>query len=67
MKKAIDSDKPLPTEFRHMKDSVVREMELANDHTMAARTARDDEYESAKYRDPKILITTSRDPSGRLV
>lgn len=62
----MENDKPIPTEFRHVKDSVVREMELANDHTMAARTARDDEYEEAKFRDPKLLITTSREPSQRL-
>ena len=27
----------------------------------------DDEYATAEYRDPMILITTSRDPSPRLV
>ena len=45
----------------------MREMELADDHTIAARTHIDDEYEEAKYRDPKLLVTTSRDPSQRLV
>ena len=34
---------------------------------MAARSHIDDEYEEAKYRNPKLLITTSRDPSQRLI
>jgi len=66
VKSAIESDKPLPTELRKQKDEVVREMELADDHTLAARTHIDNEYEMAKYRDPKLLITTSRNPSQRL-
>ena len=40
---------------------------LGDDHTIAARTAIDDEYEEAKFRDPKVLVTTSRDPGSRLV
>lgn len=40
---------------------------MADDHTMAARTHIDDEYEEAKYQDPKLLVTTSRDPSQRLI
>ena len=63
VKKAMESDQPLPNELRHVKDQAVRELELADNHTMAARTHIDDEYEMAKYRDPKILITTSRSPS----
>lgn len=34
---------------------------------MVARTHVDDEYEDAMFRDPKLFITTSRDPSQRLV
>lgn len=39
---------------------------MADDKTMVARTHIDDEYEDAKFQDPKILITTSRSPSQRL-
>ena len=63
----MDEDKPLPTELRKNADAVIREGQLADGHTMAARTHVDDEYEMAKFRDPKLLITTSRDPSQRLV
>ena len=41
--------------------------DISDDHTIARRTHMDDEYEQAKYRDPKILVTTSRDPSQKLL
>ena len=41
-------------------------MELEDDNTAVPRTHIDDEYAHAGERDPKILITTSRDPSSRL-
>lgn len=66
-KHAIDNDKKLPNEYRKEKDAIMKDLDLADDHTMAARTHIDDEYEEAKFRDPKLLITTSRDPSSRLV
>ena len=59
----MDEDKPLPNELRKDGDKVMREGQLADSHTLAARTHIDDEYEMAKFRDPKLLITTSRDPS----
>jgi hypothetical protein len=41
-------------------------VELEDDNTAVPRTHIDDEYAHAGERDPKILITTSRDPSSRL-
>ena len=64
---AIQNDKAIPNEYRKEKDQVMRDVELADRHTMAARTHIDDEYEEAKYRDPRVLLTTSRDPGQRLV
>lgn len=63
VKAAITNDTPIPTEYRKEKDEAIREMQLTDDHTIARRTHIDDEYEQAKYRDPKMLITTSRNPS----
>ena len=63
VKGAIDSDKAIPNEYRKQGEEAMRDLELADDHTMARRTTIDDEHEEAKYRDPKLLITTSRDPS----
>ena len=66
MKNAIDNDKAVPTELRKERDAVAHDLELADKNTMVARSHIDDEYEEAKYRNPKLLITTSRDPSQRL-
>lgn len=63
VRKAIDNDKALPTEIRKDKNQVMHDLELADDKTIVARSHIDDEYEEAKYRDPKILITTSRNAS----
>ena len=43
------------------------QVELEDDNTAVPRTHIDDEYAHAGERDPKILITTSRDPSSRWV
>lgn len=67
IKKAIESDKAMPTEMRKNKQQLTHDLELADDKTIVARTHVDDEYEEAKYRDPKVLITTSRNASQRLV
>jgi U3 small nucleolar ribonucleoprotein protein IMP4 len=53
----------MPTEFKKHKDDMMKDLDLADDKTIVARSHIDDEYEEAKYRDPKILITTSRSPS----
>ena len=45
----------------------MHDYELADDKTMVARTHIDDEYEEAKYRDPKVLVTTSRNASQKLI
>ena len=63
MKNALDNDKAIPTELRKEKTAVAHDLDLADKNTMVARSHVDDEYEDAKYRNPKILITTSRNPS----
>lgn len=63
IKRAIENDKKLPTEFKKNKNEMLKDLELADDKTIVARSHVDDEYEEAKYRDPKILVTTSRNAS----
>ena len=46
-----------------LKDQIAKDVELADSKTIVARSHIDDEYEDAKYRDPKLLITTCRNPS----
>ena len=67
VKNALDNDRKIPNEYRKNGEEAIKDLELADDHTIARRTTIDDEYEEAKYRDPKLLITTSRDPSQRLI
>ena len=66
MQNAIDNDKAVPTELRKEREAVAGDLALADKNTMVARSHIDDEYEEAKYRNPKLLITTSRNPSQRL-
>ena len=59
--------KPIPTELRKDEQGLRKKIELEDDNTAVPRDHIDDEYARAEERDPKILITTSRDPSSRLV
>lgn len=59
--------KPIPTELRAEEGSLRHEVGLEDAATGAApRTHVDDEYALAGTRDPKVCVTTSRDPSSRL-
>lgn len=59
--------KPIPNELRREEQGLRHQIELEDDNTAVPRTHIDDEYAHAGERDPKILITTSRDPSSRLI
>ena len=58
--------KPIPTELRREEAELRRQVELEDDNTAVPRTHIDDEYANAAAIQPKVLITTSRDPSSRL-
>jgi len=58
--------KPIPTEIRREEAELRHQIDLEDDNTAVPRTHIDDEYAHAAERDPKVLITTSRDPSSRL-
>ncbi|OBZ86415.1 U3 small nucleolar ribonucleoprotein IMP4 [Choanephora cucurbitarum] len=65
IKDALEQGKQVPTELRNM-DKGSKE-DFGYDQAQEAPTAHeDDEYARAGVYDPKILITTSRDPSSRL-
>mmetsp|Transcript_21840 Transcript_21840/g.37305 ORF Transcript_21840/g.37305 Transcript_21840/m.37305 type:complete len:296 (+) Transcript_21840:182-1069(+) len=67
LKKALEDGKPIPTELRKEEAKLRKETELEDDNTAVQRTHVDDEYAHAGEIDPKVLITTSRSPSSRLV
>ena len=59
--------KPIPTELRREEAELRRQVALEDDNTAVQRTHVDDEYAGAGERDPRVLVTTSRDPSSRLI
>ena len=67
LKNANDNDRKTPNELRKEVGKVSNDLELADNKTMHARSHIDDEYEDANYRDPKVFVTTSRNPSQRLI
>lgn len=66
IRQALEEGRPIPTELRREEAELRHEVELEDDNTAVPRTHIDDEYARAAEADPKILITTSRDPSSRL-
>ncbi|KAI8929345.1 anticodon-binding protein [Entophlyctis helioformis] len=65
LKQALDEGKPIPSELRSEAEALRKE--LVFDENQATPTTHiDDEYARAGEVDPKILVTTSRDPSSRL-
>ncbi|XP_074292370.1 uncharacterized protein LOC141619241 [Silene latifolia] len=67
IREALEEGKPIPTELRNEEAALRQEIDLEDDHTAIPRSVIDDEYAKAAERDPKILITTARDPSQPLV
>ncbi|CAL2278417.1 unnamed protein product [Prunus armeniaca] len=67
IREALQEGKPIPTELRNEEAELRREIDLEDENTAVPRTHIDDEYAKAAERDPKILITTSRNPSSPLV
>lgn len=57
--------KPIPTELKEDEEKLRKEMEL-EPLSSVPESHMDDEYRKAGINDPKIVVTTSRDPSSRL-
>ncbi len=60
-----DDRKPLPTELRKHADALQDAIQL-DDLRASTHADRDSEYFDATLADPKLLVTTSHDPSSRL-
>lgn len=65
LKNALAEGKQIPTELRNESESLKNDL-LFDEHHEDMQTHIDDEYAQAGVHDPKVLITTSRDPSSRL-
>ena len=70
IKRALDSSSTVPTELRTEARELSRELDLdvsrLGDTAEDDQPAVDDEYAQLGLREPKVCITTSRDPSSRL-
>eukprot|EP01114_Cavostelium_apophysatum_P012905 TRINITY_DN3006_c0_g1_i1.p1 TRINITY_DN3006_c0_g1~~TRINITY_DN3006_c0_g1_i1.p1 ORF type:complete len:287 (+),score=46.56 TRINITY_DN3006_c0_g1_i1:64-924(+) len=66
IKKALAEGKKVPTELRNEFHDIEKALKY-DDGRSAPQTSMDDEYANAGVHDPKIFITTSKEPSQRLV
>jgi U3 small nucleolar ribonucleoprotein protein IMP4 len=66
IRQCLEEGKVIPTELRNAEVSLRNEIALEDASTAANGASADDEYARANERDPKVLVTTSRDPSSRL-
>ncbi|KAJ2726225.1 snoRNA-binding rRNA-processing protein imp4 [Coemansia sp. Benny D115] len=65
LKEALRDGKPIPTELQNEAEELSRALKL-DEAQETAETSQDDEYARAGIYDPKVVVTTSRDPSSRL-
>lgn len=65
-REAFESGKALPTDLRQDAAALQKAAQFDDERTAELQAQRDDEYRSAGVTDPKVVVTTSRDPSSRL-
>lgn len=66
VREALAAGKPLPTEVRASYDDLRKQVDAEDARTQAVRTHIDDEYADAGLLEPRVCVTTSRNPSSRL-
>lgn len=66
LKEALEGNKAIATELRGDERKLRKRLDLSDDRTEHQLTNQDDEYAYVGSKDPRIMLTTSRDPSSRL-
>ena len=66
IRQCLEEGKAIPNELRNSEAELRKELALEDVETATNGAVADDEYKNANLRDPKVLVTTSRDPSSRL-
>ncbi|XP_074873656.1 U3 small nucleolar ribonucleoprotein IMP4 isoform X2 [Carettochelys insculpta] len=66
LRRALEENRLLPTELRREALALQKSIEFDDEGAEGLVTHQDDEYRWAGVEDPKVMITTSRDPSSRL-
>eukprot|EP00760_Papus_ankaliazontas_P010607 PhM_4_TR14372/c0_g1_i1/m.98108/K14561/IMP4; U3 small nucleolar ribonucleoprotein protein IMP4 len=67
LRSALDSHTQIPERLKKNAAKLKNSVELEDDQTKTAHTQEDDEYALAGMEDPSILLTTSHDPSQKLL
>ncbi|XP_039366839.1 U3 small nucleolar ribonucleoprotein protein IMP4 isoform X1 [Mauremys reevesii] len=66
LRRALEENRLLPPELRREALALQKSIEFDDQGAEGLVTQQDDEYRWAGVEDPKVMITTSRDPSSRL-
>ncbi|KAL3852576.1 hypothetical protein ACJMK2_016197 [Sinanodonta woodiana] len=66
LKRTLDENKTIPSDLRDEAISLQKTLDWEDEGADGLTTHEDDEYKWAGVEDPKIMITTSRDPSSKL-
>ncbi|NXJ15032.1 IMP4 protein, partial [Odontophorus gujanensis] len=66
LRQALDENRLLPTELRHQALALQKELQFEMPGEGGVTGSQDDEYRWAGLEAPKVMVTTSRDPSARL-
>eukprot|EP00039_Didymoeca_costata_P025729 m.14161 g.14161 ORF g.14161 m.14161 type:complete len:287 (-) comp5015_c0_seq1:106-966(-) len=66
LKDALENGKPIPTELQKDAVELKKLVDFDDEKTSKFKDSRDDEYRNAGMYDPKVVVTTARDPSSRL-
>jgi U3 small nucleolar ribonucleoprotein protein IMP4 len=66
VREALAQGKPLPTEVRAGYDRLQKAVSAEDARTMQRKSHVDDEYADAGLVEPRVCVTTCRDPSSRL-
>nr|XP_002129644.1 U3 small nucleolar ribonucleoprotein protein IMP4-like [Ciona intestinalis] len=66
LKNALDENKSIPTELRKDALDLQTNLEYDDEGGDGVKSSIDDEYKWVGVEDPKIMVTTSRDPSSKL-
>ncbi|RLM60809.1 U3 small nucleolar ribonucleoprotein IMP4 [Panicum miliaceum] len=67
IRQALEEGKPIPTELRNEEHELRRQIDLEDQERQVPKSFVDNEYATGTIREPKILLTTSRDPSAPLI
>jgi U3 small nucleolar ribonucleoprotein protein IMP4 len=66
IQEALQEGRPVPTDLKAIAANVIQDAQFDDVENAGPPVSIDDEYASAGADDPRIMITTARDPSARL-